>query len=127
MPSSSYFFNAISFTKNPDEFTQGEIDKDYKPYVINKMVGQYRDLVLFANEMNIRKDISKIDQMLFYMEVIPKKKRRALWSSSKKDENVEVIMDYYNITQEKAHPYLKILTDNEISILKDRLNKGGRN
>ncbi len=126
MPSASYFFNAVSYTKDADQFTQGEIDKDYTPFVVNKMVSQYRELVLLADEMNIRRNISKEDQLHFYMVTIPKNKRRALWSTKAKNEDLDVVMEYYNITHEKADPYMKILTGDQIQELKERLNKGGR-
>lgn len=126
MPSSSYFYNAISYTKDSEQFTQGEIDKDYKPFVVNKMVSGYRDTVLFAEEMTISYDISSRDQMFLYMMMLPKKKRRALWSQPKKNEDLDVVMKYYNITQEKAEPYMRILTADQIDELKERLNIGGK-
>jgi hypothetical protein len=126
MTTASYFFNAVSYTKDRDQFTQGEIDKDYKPYVINRMVAGYSELVLLADAMNISHNIPKDQQLDFYMTAIPKKKRRTVWAAKKKNDDLEVVMDYYNITQEKAYPYLKILTRDQINVLKDRLNKGGR-
>lgn len=126
MPTASYFFNTISYSKDLDQFTQGEIDKDYKPYVVNRMVSGYRDLVMFADEMNVRPNIAKEDQLVIYNQLITKKKRRALWSSAKVNEDLKTVMDYYNITQEKADPYMKILTREQIQALRERLNKGGK-
>lgn len=126
MPTASYFFGAVSYSKDLDQFTQGEIDKDYKPYVVNRMVSGYRDLVMFADELNVRPNIAKEDQMFLYAELIPKKKRRALWSQQKVNEDLKVVMDYYNITQEKADPYMKILSRDQIQVLRERLNKGGK-
>lgn len=126
MPTASYFFGAVSYSKDLDQFTQGEIDKDYKPYVVNRMVSGYRDLVMFADEMNVRPNIAKEDQLVIYNQLITKKKRRALWSSAKVNEDLKTVMDYYNITQEKADPYMKILTREQIQALRERLNKGGK-
>lgn len=126
MPTASYFFGAISFSKDMDQFTQGEIDKDYSPFVVNRMVAGYRELVMFADEMNIRPDIAKEDQLFLYNELIPKKKRRALWSNKRKNEDLEVVMEYYNITQEKADPYMRILSREQIHVLRERLNTGGK-
>lgn len=126
MPSSSYFFNAVSYTKDSDQFTQGEIDKDYAPYVVNKMVAQYKDMIFFADEMNIRKNINKEDQLHFYMEIIPKKKRRVLWSTKKKNEDLNTVMDYYGINQDKAFDYMRILNEKQIYELRTRMNNGGK-
>ena len=126
MPSSSYFFNAVSYTKDIDQFTQGEIDKDYKPFVVNRMISQYKNLVILANEMNIRSDIEKEHQIRFYMATIPKDKRRALWVNKEKDDDLEIVMQYYEITQEKADPYLRILSTEQIQELRNRLIVGGK-
>jgi len=126
MPTASYFFNAISKTKDLDQFTQGEIDKDYKPYVVNRMVAGYRDLVLLAEEMNVCHNIAKEHQLAFFMAVVPKKFRRTTWSAKKKDVDLDVIMEYYNINQEKADPYLQILSRKQIDELESRLDKGGK-
>jgi len=123
---SSYFFNAVSYTKDREQFTEGEINKDYKPYVINRMVAGYSDLVLLADAMNNSHNIPKDHQLDFYMSVIPKKKRRVVWAAKKKNDDLETVMDYYNITQEKADPYLAILSHKQIIVLRDILNKGGR-
>jgi chromosomal replication initiation ATPase DnaA len=126
MPSSKYFFEAISYTKDKDQFTDGEIDKDYIPYIMNRMVAQYRDLVFFADDMNVSMNISKTHQIDFYMSVIPKKKRRALWTQKENNDAIEIIMNYYNISYDKAEPYLRILSEEQVGQLETRLNIGGR-
>ena len=126
MPTSTYFFGAISASKDLEQFTQGEIDKDYKPYVVNRMVAGYKELVMFADELNIRPNIAKIDQMELYKLLIPKSKRRALWSNPRKNEDREVVMNYYNISQDKAAPYMRILSRDQIQVLRERLNNGGK-
>ena len=126
MSTSSYFFGAMTYSKDMDQFTQGEIDKDYKPFVINRMVAGYADLLFYADEMNIRPNIAKEDQLTIYNLLIPKKKRRALWSNSRKNEDREIVMKYYNITEEKAAPYMRILSREQVQELKKRLNPGGR-
>jgi hypothetical protein len=126
MPSSKYFFEAISYTKDKDQFTDGEIDKDYIPYIMNRMVAQYKDLVFFADDMNVSMNISKTHQIDFYMSVIPKKKRRALWNQKENNDAIEIIMNYYNISYDKAEPYLRILSEEQVGQLETRLNIGGR-
>lgn len=126
MPTASYFFNALCYSKDIEQFTQGEIDKDYTPYVINRMVSGYRDLVMFADELNIRPGIAKEDQIELYKLLLPKKKRRVVWNNKKKNEDLQIVMDYYNLSEEKAAPYMKILSREQIVILRERLNNGGR-
>jgi hypothetical protein len=125
MASSSYFFNVISHIKDIDQFSEGEIDKDYIPYIVNRMVAQYRDLVHIADAMNVSYDIPKEQQLFIYNQIIPKKKRKALWTNKKKDKNLEIIMEYYGISQDKAMEYYNILTKEQIEILSDYINSGG--
>ncbi len=126
MPTASYFFNVLSYTKDLDQFTQGEIDKDYTPYVINRMISGYRNLCIFADELNIRPNIAKEDQMFLYSALIPKKKRRVVWPKKTKNDNLDIIMQYYNVSAEKAQVYLSLLSQDQIQELSARLNKGGR-
>ena len=126
MPSSSHFFNAISNTKDFDQYTQGEIDKDYKPYLINRMVAQYKNLIFVANEMNQRGGLAKEHQLQIYMDAIPKKNRQVLWINKTKNRELNIVMKYYNITQEKADPYMYILTLEQIDELESRMETGGK-
>ena len=124
--SSSFFFNTISHSKDIDQFTEEEIKKDYVPYVVNKMVAQYPNLVYYANELNCSHNIPKDQQLYFYNELIPKKKRKTLWNSIKKDEQMEIVTKYYKVSQDKASEYIRILTDDQIEELKARMYPGGR-
>ena len=121
MPSMSYFFNSASYKK--EDFDDDEFD-DYKPYVMNKMVAQYVDLVMFAEEMNRATNLSNEEQYLFYKMLIPKKKRRTLWPSKKKNEDLEVITEYYGVSRMKAEDYLKILNDEQINNIRNILLAG---
>lgn len=121
MPSMSYFFSSASYKK--EDFDDADFN-DYKPYVMNRMVAQYRDLVMFAEEMNRATNLTNEEQYLFYKLLIPKKKRRTLWPSKRKNEDLEVIMEYYGVSRMKAEDYLKILNDDQISNIKSILNAG---
>ena len=123
---SSYFFNTISHSKDIDQFTEEEIKKDYSPFVINKMVAQYANLVFFANELNCSHNIPKDQQLYFYNKLIPKKKRRTLWSNLKKDNQMGIVTKYYKVSEDKASEYLKILSDEQIDELEKRMETGGR-
>lgn len=120
------FFNCVSHEKDIDTFTEGEIQKDYKPFIINRMIAQYKELIFFADAMNVSHDISKEHQLFFYNMIIPKKTRRALWNNKSKNRELSIIMQYYNLSQEKADPYLRILTREQINELEERLNIGGK-
>lgn len=126
MPSASYIFDTISNSKDIEQFSQGEIDKDYVPYVINRMVAGYRELIFLADAMNSSYSISKQHQMEFYNEMIAKKNRRVIWSNRTKNVNIEIIMDYYNVSYDKAEVYSRILNEEQVNEMKDSMEHGGR-
>ncbi len=125
MATAKNFFEAITYTKD-DSFSPGELEKDYKPFVINRMLAQYSDLVLYANEMNISGKLTPTLQFQFLLGVIPKKKRRVLYVERKTNEDIVNIMAYYNVSKDKAESYLRVLKSEELEEIKERLNKGGR-
>lgn len=125
MASSKNFFDAITYTKE-DIFTPEEIEKDYNPFIINRMLSQYSELVLVANELNISGKLNKKLHFNFLMGIVPKKKRRVLYVEKKSNEDLSVVMAYYNVSEDKAEFYLRLLKPEQIDDIKDRLNKGGR-
>jgi hypothetical protein len=64
-------------------------------------------------------------QYKFYLNSIRKQKRFTPFIKKSKLDNVQYIMDYYNVSLAKAEDYLKILSIEEVQYIKDQLNKGG--
>ena len=54
------------------------------------------------------------------------RKRFTPWLKATKLENLEYVKEYYGYNNEKAKAALDILNDEQISAIKTRLNKGGR-
>lgn len=125
MPSLSHFFDAICYSKDIDQYTEEEIKKDYSPFLMNRMIAQYKSFIFLANWMNKHSNIDNDIQLKIYMDNIPKKKRQALWINKFVPSDLAAVMEYYNITQEKADPYMKILTPEQIDELARRMETGG--
>lgn len=119
-------FSPFDFTKSIDNKTDQLPIDDYNAYVINRALSFGYDTILFANEMNIANMIDKQMQYDFYYYGIPKKKRFNKWQKREEIKDIDVIKEYYNCSFTKALEYATILTVEQIGILKQKLDKGGK-
>ena len=111
---------------------QHEVDSDYSQWRTNNILSNYRETVLYANEMNINYNIT--DQMHYdYMfNSIRKKKMYAKKETDQekkerkqKEELQTLISNYYKYNIVRTKEVLKILTAEQINIIKNKNNKGG--
>ena len=117
------WLNSINFTKQIPE-DPAEI-KTYSPYIINRCLSGHLDCIMFANEMNKYSFLDKDMQYSFYLNTLRKKKRFSPWLRKDKVTDLEIIKQYYGYSNEKASQALKILTPEQISYIKQRLDTGG--
>jgi hypothetical protein len=89
------------------------------------MSGQI-DTVLLANEMNINSQLDKKLQYDFFINIVRPRKRFSPWLKKEKIDSLEVVKHYYGYSDEKAKSALKILTQDQIDFIKQRMNRGGR-
>ncbi len=76
------FLNSINDTKK-DLFEDPQAEKDYNAFLVNRGLSYFPDTILFANEMNIKRDTPKQWQFDFLRLAIPKKKRFSKWHKKK--------------------------------------------
>ncbi len=99
--------------------------KDYAPYIINRCLSGHLDCILFVNEMNKYSFLDKDLQYNFYLNTLRKKKRFSPWLRKDKVTDLECIKTYYGYSNEKASQALKILSNEQIEFIKQRLDTGG--
>ena len=124
----SDYLNAINWTKenllDSDDLTWY---KKYPPYIINRCLSQHIDTIIMANEMNQRHGLDKKLQFHFLINSIRKRKRfGGKWTSTNRSKNLDLIKEYYGYSNAKARVALDILTKEQIDLIKESLNKGGR-
>jgi len=76
--------------------------------------------------LNMRHHLDAKLQYDFLLNTIRSKKRFAPWIKAEKLEDLEYIKEYYGYSNEKAKQALSILNDDQITTIKNSLNKGGR-
>ena len=115
------WLNSINFNKED----LSEHTKDYPPYIINRCLSGHLDCVMFANEMNLHHHLDNDMQYSFYLNSLRKRKRFSPWLRKDKVTDLECIKKYYGYSNEKASQALKILTQEQINFIKQRLDTGG--
>jgi hypothetical protein len=121
------FLNAINSTKTDLLKEDGIVDKDYKPFMVNRGLSYFPDTILYANEMNIHNHLDRDCQFYFLLNSVSKKKRWSKWI--KKDplsKNLEYVKEYFGYSDERAKEALSVLTDKDLNIIIEKLQKGGR-
>ena len=122
------YLNAINVSKEPLMDTDDEMwEKKYSPFIINKCLAPFPDTIMLVNEMNINPHLDKKLQFDFLLNSLRTRKRYTPWLKAKKLKNLEYVKEYYGYNNEKAKAALDILDDEQISAIKIKLNKGGRN
>ena len=101
-------------------------EKNYPPYVINKCLSQHMDTIMYANEMNRLPNIDKRLQYDFFINTIRPRKRFSPWGKKKKVDDLELVKQYYDYSNEKAKQALRILSPDQLDYIKSKLNKGGK-
>ena len=102
-------------------------EKEYPPFIINKCMSGFMDTVLIANEMNIHSDLPKKMQYDFFINIVRPKKRFSPWLRKEKIDILELVKKYYHYNDEKARSALKILSEEQIEFIKQRMKTGGTN
>tara|TARA_R110000782_G_scaffold123604_1_gene215095 strand:+ start:842 stop:1237 length:396 start_codon:yes stop_codon:yes gene_type:complete len=122
------YLNAINVTKEPLLDSEDETwEKKYAPFIVNKCVAPFPDTILLVNELNQYHHLDKKLQFDFLLNSLRARKRYTPWLKAKKLKNLEYVKEFYGYNNEKAKAALDILNDEQISAIKRRLNKGGRN
>lgn len=119
------FLNAINTSKQ-NVMVDGVDEKQYVPFMINRSLSYFNDTVLLANEMNINHHLDARMQFDFLLHTVRKGKRFAKWAKSSTPDDIEVVKEYYQYSDRKAMEALSLLTDDQISELKQRVYKGGK-
>ena len=122
------YLNAINVSKESLLDSEDEMwEKKYAPFIVNKCVAPFSDTIQLVNELNQYHHLDKKLQFDFLLNSLRTRKRYTPWLKAKKLKNLEYVKEYYGYNNEKAKAALDILDDEQISAIKIKLNKGGRN
>lgn len=100
-------------------------EKTYSAYVVNRGLSYFPDTILYANEMNRLPLLDNKPQFTYLLNSIRPRKRYSKWLKQDKIENVDIISEYFGYSRSKSKDIIKLLTDDQIKIIKSKLEKGG--
>ena len=120
------WLNSINFSKKNLLQEDPSLKKDYAPYIINRCLSGHIDCIMFVNEMNKYHFLDKDMQYEFYINILRKRKRFSPWIKKDKVSDLEIVKRYYGYSNEKATQALKILSNEQINFIKQRLDTGGK-
>jgi len=122
------YLNAINHSKESLLDSEDEQwTKKYAPFIVNKCLAPFPDTIQLVNEINQYHHLDKKLQFDFLINSLRPRKRYTPWMKAKKLKNLEYVKEFYGYNNEKAKSALDILSDEQISAIKTKLNKGGTN
>ena len=121
------YLKAINHTKEPLMDTADEMwEKKYPAFVVNRCVYPFSDTILLVNEMNIYNGLDNKLQFHFLLNSTRARKRFSPWLKTSKIKNLETIKEYFGYSDQRAKEVLNVLTDEDISYMETKLDKGGK-
>ena len=101
------------------------LEKEYSPYIINRIYSGHLDAILFANEMNQYHFLPKKMQYDFFLNTLRVKKRFSPWLRKDDIKDLDYVKRYYGYSNEKAKQILKILSKEQLNFIKSKFETGG--
>ena len=98
----------------------------YVPYLTNRAFAMHIDTIMLAEEMNQYYELPPLLQYEFYYYTVRQGKRYGFPSKIQEDPNLEIVMEYYSYSKEKATQALRLLSQNDIANMMSSMDKGGK-
>ena len=98
----------------------------YNPYLANVSFSYSLDTLMLAQEMNLYPNLPPECQYDFLYETVRKGRRWNKWYKAEENPHVEMVMEYYGYSKQKALEALQVLTQENLRDIKKSMDKGGR-
>jgi predicted transcriptional regulator len=102
-----------------------ENEKDYNAFMVNRGLSYFPDTVIYANEMNKYHHLAGDMQYQFLINIIRKRNRFSKWNKSTESDDIKIIKEYYDYSNEKARDVLPLLSKKHLNIIRNRIQHGG--
>tara|TARA_Y100001980_G_C14528550_1_gene304264 strand:+ start:101 stop:481 length:381 start_codon:yes stop_codon:yes gene_type:complete len=119
------YLNSINLNKK-DIMIDDDCEKEYNSFMVNRGLSYFQDTVILANEMNRHHQIDNKLQYHFLINMVRKRKRFSKWAKAQKESDIDAVKEYYGYNNEKARQALTLLSPDQITIIKNKVSKGGR-
>jgi len=118
------FVDAVSSSKedligNSDDVQAAE--KAYDPFMVARAMSYFPDTVLYANELNIYRDMPKVWHFEYLRGSLKPRKRFSRWFKKEKDEKISFVANTFGTSREKAAIAASLMLDSDIEWLKAQM------
>lgn len=114
--------------KKVDYLQTEDDEKAYKgdAFLVNKALSYHIDCILYANQMNMNPHLDGKLQYQYYLNTIrPMKRKFQPWQKVQKNSDLDAVKEYFGFNNVKAKEALRILNSEQITLIKEKTNKGG--
>lgn len=122
------FVNTINSKQKKDLMTGSDNDQlaeaSYVPYVVNKALSYFPDTIMYANAMNQYNQVDNKLQFHYLLNTVRPGKRFSKWTKRIDSDELQLVMEYYSYSMEKAKQVLPILSIEQITLIKNNLTHG---
>lgn len=115
--------NSINFTKEYQDPDDNEYK--YSAWRTNTSLSLHPDTILYVNDMNLLHHLDEKPQYDYLFFSIRKKKRFAKREKKEEDAVFDLIQQHYKYNNERTREVLRILTPDQIDIIRQKEEKGG--
>jgi hypothetical protein len=119
------YLNSINHTKQ-DIMDDDNAERGYNSFLINRSLSYFYDTVGIANLMNRYHNLDNKLQYHFLINIIRKRKRFSKWMKPETESDIEVVKQYYGYSNDKAKNVLPLLSPEQITIIRQKVKRGGR-
>jgi hypothetical protein len=102
-----------------------EEEKDYTAFIINKTLSYHPDCILDSNMMNFYCNLDNAPQYQFYLNNLRSMKRPFVkWEKPIKENDLLAVKLFFGYSDSKAVECLKILTEDQLQIIRTKTSIG---
>tara|TARA_Y100000034_G_scaffold43746_1_gene53499 strand:- start:310 stop:708 length:399 start_codon:yes stop_codon:yes gene_type:complete len=124
----SDYLKAINQNKQPlmDDPTDLTAESDYVPFIVARCLSYFPDTLIMANEINRFPSVDKKMHFDFLLNIVRKGKRFSRWHKTVQPDDLQVVKDAFQFSNEKALQTLSILSPDDLNQLRYLTRKGGK-
>jgi len=106
-------------------------EKQYPSFPVARSLSYHPDSILLVDELNQRgmkeHNVHPIMHYEFLLYVIPKRKRYGKWGKPQKDHDIEILMEVFQYSYEKAKDIYRVLSKEQMDEIRASREQGGVN
>ncbi len=118
------YLKAINESKE-DVMLTSQDEKKYAAFIVNRGLSFFMDTIFQANEINRNHHLDSRLQFDYLLNSIRKKKRYSKWLKPEKLDDLDIVKEYYGFGNEKAKNALQVLSTDQLTYIRCKLNQGG--